>query len=168
MNVNFGQDYLAQALAAQKARLQGVSSRGAAFGQQNVDNNLNIDTAAIMELAKKNSVQNNVNVPVTSQAPSTPEVANSQRISEPSVVLGTKEALNLLNNRSQFNVAGKYNGLASIGAYSGQVQRTGNPEADLERYAEQKGISKEQARAELEAIFGKPQKPTGAGLSIMA
>ncbi len=41
----------------------------------------------------------------------------------------------------------------------GNFQKTGNPDQDAQNYAKQKGISVNQAKEELKAQYGDPQKP---------
>lgn len=91
-----------------------------------------------------------------------------------SVYLGTERALGLFNQRPQFRAVSEYNNYNACNEYkavsSSSFQRTGNPEADLQNYAQMKGISVEQAKSELEAMFGKPERRSNSsqGLSFIA
>lgn len=164
---------------------------------QPVDNgNLQVDKSAILALAQKNGMQN-ASFPQAVPAPQQSFGAGQiNEQTQPAVSLGANQVLSLFGQQPNFKAASNYNQFATQGAYSAftgkmenktfdkyamlanysnntsnnpQLQRTGDPEADLEKYAEQKNISKEQARAELEAMFGKPEKRNASqGLSIVA
>ena len=181
MGVNFGQDYLRQAMAVKhvkmfepqsQAQMQTMQAqtRQPAFSAES----LTIDERAIMQLAQKNSTQNASFLPqVSLPNVSLPQNSGVQNTQDPSVMLETNEALKLFRKQPTFGSVKNYNQFMAQNSYPSvnqSFQKTGDPEADLQRYAAQKGISIEQARAELEAMYGKPQNLSAQpiGISFLA